>query len=89
MGMAEKPKIGPNRGNAGKGRPKGVPNKTTAAIKDMIVQALDKKGGVDYLVTQADENPVAFMGLVGKVLPMQVTGEGGGALIVEIRKPSA
>ena len=30
------------KGKAGPGRPKGVPNKATAAIKDMIVQALDK-----------------------------------------------
>lgn len=60
---------------AGKGRPKGVPNKATAAIKDMITQALDKAGGVDYLVEQARENPGPFLALVGKVLPLQVTGD--------------
>lgn len=70
------------------GRKKGTPNKNTAAVKDMILQALDGAGGVDYLQTQATENPVAFMTLVGKVLPMQVTGDGGGALIVNIRKPA-
>lgn len=31
--MAQKPKIGPNRGNAGKGRPKGAKNKSTAEFK--------------------------------------------------------
>lgn len=31
--MAISPKIGANRGNAGKGRPKGSPNKATADIK--------------------------------------------------------
>lgn len=56
---------------AGKGRPKGVPNKATTAIKEMIVQALDKAGGVAYLTRQANEQPVAFMGLVGKVIPLQ------------------
>lgn len=65
---------------AGKGRPKGSLNKTTAAIKDMIVQALDKAGGVEYLERQAEENPAAFLTLVGKVLPLQVTGEGGGPI---------
>lgn len=60
---------------AGRGRPKGSPNKTTAAVKDMILQALDKKGGVDYLVEQAGENPTAFLTLLGKVLPMQVQGD--------------
>lgn len=73
-----------NLTNAGKGRVKGVPNKTTAAIKDMITQALANKGGVKYLEQQADLNPVAFLGLVGKVLPMQVTGEDGGAITVQI-----
>lgn len=76
--MAE-PRLGqsaPNKGNAGKGRVKGSQNKATAAIKDMITQALDKAGGVSYLQRQADENPVAFMGLVGKVMPLQVNGAG-------------
>ncbi len=61
-----------NLTNKGKGRPKGSTNKNTAAIKDMIVQALDKAGGVDYLLEQSEKNPQAFMGLVGKVLPMQL-----------------
>ena len=72
----DEPKISPNRGNAGKGRPKGAINKNNAAIKDMVVQALDKAGGVDYLMTQARETPTAFIGLLGKVLPMQVVGSG-------------
>lgn len=61
--------------NAGKGRVKGVPNKTTAALKDMILAALDRKGGVDYLEAQAEANPTAFLTLIGKVLPLQVTGD--------------
>lgn len=66
----------PKPPNAGKGRKKGVPNKTTAALKDMILAALDGKGGINYLMTQADENPTAFLTLVGKVLPLQVNGAG-------------
>ena len=57
------------------GRTKGTPNKLTGQVKEMILAALDEKGGVDYLVDQADKNPVAFLGLVGKVLPLQVTGD--------------
>jgi hypothetical protein len=64
------------------GSRKGVPNKITADIKAMIVGALSAKGGQTYLEKQADANPVAFMGLIGKVLPLQVTGEGGGALVI-------
>ena len=61
---------------AGKGRPKGVPNKATTALKEMILQALDGAGGVEYLQRQANENPGPFLTLIGKVLPMQVTGAG-------------
>lgn len=72
---------------AGMGRPKGSANKTTAAVKDMIIAALDKAGGIDYLYIQSIENPKAFLSLVGRVLPLQVTGEGGGAIQVVINKP--
>lgn len=70
--------------NAGKGRKKGVPNKVTGALKDMIIGALGDAGGQEYLARQAESNPAAFMTLVGKVLPMQVTGEGGGPISFEL-----
>lgn len=73
--MGAEPKLGPNRGNAGKGRPKGSPNKATAAVKDMILQALANKGGIEYLEKQADENPTAFLTLVGKIIPTQLNAE--------------
>lgn len=57
------------------GRPKGAQNKVTRAIKDMVAQALDRAGGVDYLIAQAEENPTAFLTLVGKVIPLQVAGQ--------------
>lgn len=60
------------------GRVAGVPNRTTAALKDMILQALDAAdpaGGIGYLTAQAAANPSAFLTLVGKVLPMQVAGD--------------
>ena len=62
--------------NAGKGRRKGVPNKVTTALKDMITQALANVGGVAYLEAQAAENPTAFLTLVGRVLPLQVKDGG-------------
>lgn len=73
-----KPRVGD--GTPGPGRPKGTPNKNTTAIKDMILQALENKGGTEYLEKQADENPTAFLTLVGKVLPTQLTGADGGAI---------
>ena len=61
------------------GRPPGRPNKVTAQLKDMILIALDRAGGADYLLAQAQENPPAFMTLVGKVLPMTLQGSDGEA----------
>ena len=64
------------------GSRKGVPNKATKQLKDMILGALDGAGGVEYLIERANDPKTAsaFLTLVGKVLPMQVTGEDGGAL---------
>lgn len=61
----------------GPGRPKGTANKVTKELKDMILQALDESGGVDYLVKRASDprTAAAFLSLIGKVLPMQVTGD--------------
>lgn len=60
------------------GSRKGVPNKTTAALKEMILQALDGAGGVAYLQERAQDprTASAFLTLVGKVLPMTVQGAG-------------
>lgn len=72
------------------GRKKGTPNKTTAALKDAILQAAEAAGGnagtVGYLTWLAKDSPPAFASLLGKVLPMQVTGEDGGPLQVQIIK---
>lgn len=68
--------------NAGKGRVKGVPNKITADVKAMVLQALTEAGGVKYLVSQAKKsNPAPFMALVGKVLPLTVAGDPSAPLL--------
>lgn len=78
--------------NAGKGRKKGVPNKVTREVKAMILEALDGAGGVEYLTERAKDprTASAFLTLVGKVLPLQVTGGDGGpvthSLLVEFVK---
>lgn len=63
------------------GRTKNTPNKVSGDLKAMILEALEKKGGVRYLVAQAETNPSAFMTLVGKVLPMTVAGDPNAPLI--------
>ena len=64
------------------GRVAGTPNKNTTALKDAIMAALDKVGGQAYLERVAKEDPKTFCTLLGKVLPMQVTGEGGGPIVM-------
>lgn len=78
-GEKQTPAIG--KGKPGPGRKKGVPNKLTSDVKAMILAALDKAGGADYLLQQAQTNPTAFMTLVGKVLPMTVVGDPNNPLI--------
>ena len=41
----------------------------------MILAALDKAGGTQYLVDQSKDNPTAFMTLIGKVLPTTLAGD--------------
>lgn len=71
------------------GRVAGTPNKITVALKDAIMQALDNadpEGRVGYLTRQAAQNPVAFMTLVGKVLPMQIAGDPDQPLTIITRR---
>ena len=66
------------------GRTKGTPNKLNAELKDMILSALDGAGGINYLKARAVDTPGPFLALVGKILPLQVTGEDGKSLPVAV-----
>lgn len=76
------------------GRQKGTPNRTTALLKDAILKAAEAVGEdmqgkgklIGYCKFLAKNEPKAFAGLLGRVMPMQVTGEDGGALVVEITR---
>lgn len=87
--MAE-PKIGVNRGNAGKGRPKGAKNKVTVAAKNALAMAADELGGVDRLVEwvreEKDNERIFWSQMYTKLLPHQVEGSDGGPLQVVIRR---
>lgn len=71
---------------AGKGRPKGVPNKATTMAKTAIAEAADKLGGTDRLVEWVQEDPqnerVFWGSIYPKLLPLQVTGEDGGPIAI-------
>lgn len=68
------------------GRVAGTPNRNTTLLKDAILMAAQRAGGggddglVHYLEEQAIANPGPFMAMLGKVLPLQVTGADDGPL---------
>jgi len=70
---------------AGSGRQPGQQNKTTQLLKDAVLKAAGISGtdlsknkkytGLErYLVWLSKQHPVAFTGLLSKVLPMQIGG---------------
>lgn len=61
-------------GNRGRGRPKGSKNVLKMEVQRMIYDALVAAGGVEYLKRQAEENPVAFLALVGKLISTTYAG---------------
>lgn len=70
---------GPKKGQRFGGRQKGTPNKYPTLLKEAILRAAELAGGkeglVGYLKGQAKENPASFIPLLGKVLPLQITGD--------------
>ena len=77
--------------NAGKGRKKGVPNKTTATMKQAIAAvyvALQKDHAADnglpgdheHFTQWAKDNATEFYKIAAKLLPLQITGDEGGPI---------
>lgn len=75
--------------NAGKGRKKGVPNKTTAAIKTAIMAVYEalQEGEEEphgHFLNWARETPTEFYKLASKLLPLQLTGDDGDPLSMTV-----
>lgn len=70
----------------------GRPNKTTKTLKEAILLAAEQVGEdgkgkdalVGYLRRVAKQDVKAFAGLLGKVLPLQITGAEGRTLAQEL-----
>jgi hypothetical protein len=76
-------------GKPGPGRKPGIPNKANGLLKDAIIQAAEEAGGregiVGYLTQQAKRHPQTFLGLLGRVLPLQVQAHSEGSVRITIR----
>jgi hypothetical protein len=53
----------------------------------MVVKALDRAGGADYLLQQAQANPTAFLTLVGKLMPTKVEGDADAPVTIVVKRP--
>jgi hypothetical protein len=90
-------KLAKNGNVAGKGRiggrAKGTPNKITQTVKQAIEAAAEGLGGTARLIAWANEDPAnerIFWGnIYPKLLPLQLTGEGGGPIVLELSNADA
>lgn len=79
------------------GRKPGTPNRTTRILKEAIILAAEQVGEdksgkgqlVGYLKRIAKYHPSEFCVLLGKVLPMQITGDNGGPVKVTFSRDEA
>src|SRR5262245_30946996 len=65
------------------GRKKGTPNKISASMKQAFKDAFEGLGGVPALIAWArrsNANRTEFYRLSSKLLPLEITGRGGGPI---------
>ena len=68
----------------GPGRPKGIPNKASIALKDAIENAFTELGGTSYLVHVGRNDPRTFCALLSKLLPTKLANADGSPLLAAL-----
>ena len=73
--LPEKPRRGRPWVKGQSGNPSGRkgPNKITRALKEIVLGALDRLGGEEYLVRVAKHDPAVFCALLQKIIPADMT----------------
>jgi hypothetical protein len=83
------PKVGESRrGNAGKGRKPGVPNKLTKSAREAFqfaFEVIQAKKGIG-LSDWAEANPTEFYKLYARLIPVEHVGEGGSGPVQTVVK---
>lgn len=75
-----------------RGRPKGVPNKINKTIRDAVLEAVQPgachpDGFAGWLIERSQggiEDRKIFAGVVSRVIPIEITGAGGGPVKLEL-----
>lgn len=93
----EEPKVGEitqNRGNAGKGRPPGSPNKATSAVREAIARMAEENSEnfIGWLNQVASTNPEKACDIylkaieyhIPKLARTEVTGNDNGPVIMKV-----
>ncbi len=70
------------KGNPGK--PKGAVNRTTKSAREAFAFAFDYIGGAEALGKWAQDNQSQFYTLYGRLIPVDISGEGGEAVPVKV-----
>lgn len=71
------------------GRQKGTCNKFSKDVRQMVLNALNgahPEGGEAWLKKQAEDNPIAFLQIVGKIIPAEIKASVKEKITVEIVK---
>ena len=71
------------------GRKPGVPNKISGAAKDNIAAVFVRMGGTAAMARWAKKNQSEFYKLYARLLPVEVTGEGGGPITLQLLSSDA
>lgn len=74
---------------AGAGRPTGAKNKLGTTAKENIAAVFVRLGGTAEMAKWARENQTEFYKLYAKLIPVEVSGEGGGPLILQLSNADA
>jgi hypothetical protein len=78
--------MGQPKGKSGNpaGKPKGTTNHISRLAKENIEDVFGMVGGLQGMADWAKENRTAFYGIYAKLLPLQLTGAGGGSIKTEL-----
>lgn len=91
--MNEQPKNTGRFGKGNPGKPKGAKSKTTRTAMEAIAFAAEELGGAQRLAEwarEAPENEKVFWGTIyPKLLPLQVSGTDGGAIVLQLMSSDA